>query len=137
MNDDLRRQAASPDWATRQQAVTLLRQQGDEDARRLLATMLKDDDLAVIGAAVEALLTLGEPGWVAALEGVWNTELPGEHEQFRSAFLDLILAGVDVESALQNHVDDPRTPQSTRGALEMLMDLGLRPTAYITDENGE
>lgn len=127
----------SPDWRDGVRAAEALATDQSPQAIELLRRLLDHPDLAVVRAAATALLRHGPAGWTAALEALWHNQEDGRAAQFREAFLDLMIAGEDVETALAAMVDDPPTPAAGRGAREMLMHLDLRPVEYIPDENGE
>lgn len=132
-DNDLEAQLASERWEDRLQAVETLRRSSDGSAVSLLASLLQDGNLAVIDAAAPALLACGEDGWTSALEAVWNSDDTAQTEAIRTAFVDLILAGEDVETPLSDHLARPRSQDAARGANEMLIALELRPAADYDD----
>lgn len=136
MSHDIPAMAQSPGWATRVEAAERLRRDRDPAALPTLLALLADDDLAVVHPAAAALLDRDDAGWVAVLSAAWTTEEDGRFEAIRSALIDRAIDGEDIQARLEDHVDVPRTKDSSSGALELLMHLGFRPLAQI-EEDGE
>lgn len=130
--------ARSSRWADRVRAARGLAGVGTEPAVEGLRVLLVDpDDTAVAEAAASALLRRGDPEWDAVLEAVWRAEEVGRSEALRAAFIELQIAGIDVESRLEARAGAADSTAARKGALETLMGLGLRPVEYIPDDDEE
>ena len=133
--DEMAAQAGSPDVAERVRAAARLADRHGGYTWDLLARLLHDVDAAVCGAAASTLLARGDRGWDLVLDAVWRSDDVGVGESLRAAFVDLLVAGDDVESELVRREQQSSSPAVQRGAREMLMALDMRPVEVIDDED--
>lgn len=105
------------------------------EAWDVLVSLLADPDPSVVGTAAAALLRQGTDGWESVATYLWSNEDTQVAEQMRGVAVERILDGDPVEDVLERLAATGTSSAARKGAVELLMSLGMRPVELIEDDD--